>query len=158
MSCVSTESGQLIDTCKGEAPATERVCPDNPDCRHQVPQSRSHVEHRSEAEVGGADGGGGGGGAGKGARRRRWRTGAWSTVRQCGQSTRGCRHNLQSGSSLLAVFSDLRGWPEAEGRGLPVRGWRRQLSVRRGPEAAGRDLLQHGALSSVELWTLGRGE
>ncbi len=70
VSCVSAESGQLIDTCKGEAPPTERVCPDNPDCRHQVPQSRSHIEHRIDA--------------GRVADNRhaghRWRTGAWSIV------------------------------------------------------------------------------
>ena len=82
MSCVSSESGQLIDTCKGEAPPTERVCPDNPDCRHQVPQSRSHVEHFSEPEVVGAGNGGAGGGRG----RHRWRTGAWATVRKSSRS------------------------------------------------------------------------
>ncbi len=72
MSCVSADSGQLIDTCQGEAPPSERVCPDNPACRHQVPQSRSHVEHLSEAEAVDVEGD----------RRQRWRTGEWSTVRE----------------------------------------------------------------------------
>ena len=48
MSCVSQGSGQLLndDACDAKhRPQTEQICPDNPKCFYEIPQS-SHVEHK----------------------------------------------------------------------------------------------------------------
>lgn len=67
VSCVSGQSGQLIESqfCKSSlSPPSERICPENPDCRHQVSHQSSHIEHNEDDQLANSH----------------WKKGSWSEV------------------------------------------------------------------------------